>query len=230
MKQFLFLISFFLLITSAQAQSRKLEASETKALLNVIVTDFEENPLPNEIVIFISANSGRSVRKKTNRSGKFSILLPEGDAYTIKYENLVEDREYKTIDIPDRPGYMEADLRVMLKATQDEVFELDIHFKTAEATILPTSFKNLDHLARKMKEKPDMRIEVAGHTDAVGTQATNQKLSENRALSVRTYLSEQGIDPNRIETVGYGEDQPVASNDTDEGKAHNRRTEIRVMD
>ena len=80
-----------------------------------------------------------------------------------------------------------------------------------------------------MKEKPTMRIEVGGHTDNVGSPVSNQLLSENRAVSVRSYLTEQGIDSDRIETVGYGEAKPVSSNDTDSGRAHNRRTEIRVM-
>lgn len=227
MRTFLSIVCFFFLLAGAYAQT--LQASETKALLNVIVTDFEENPLPNEIVIFTSVNSGRSVRRKTNAEGKFAILLPEGDAYKIKYENLVEDREYKTIEIPDRPGYMEADLRVLLKAVEEEVFELDIHFKTAEAIILEHSYPNLDRLLRKMQEKPDMKIEVGGHTDDVGTNASNQILSENRAKAVKTYLTQKGIASNRISTIGFGEEKPIASNDSDEGKARNRRTEIRVV-
>ena len=235
MKNLTFLFLFLFLTVGVFAQNSRgdrnspLEASETKALLNVYVTDFDESPLPNEIVIFTSVRSGKSVRRKTNSEGRFAILLPEGDSYKIKYENLVEDREYKTIEIPSRPGYMEADLRVMLKPVEDEVFELDIHFKTAEAIILEISFQNLDHLARKMEEKPEMQIEVAGHTDAVGSAATNQVLSEKRAEAVKTYLTQKGIDPTRISTVGYGEKIPILANDTEAGRAHNRRTEIRVI-
>ena len=77
-----------------------------------------------------------------------------------------------------------------------------------------------------MKDKPDLRVSVEGHTDSVGSVAYNQTLSERRAKTVRDYLVSQGIDASRITTRGFGKSKPIASNDTAEGRAENRRVEI----
>jgi OOP family OmpA-OmpF porin len=74
-----------------------------------------------------------------------------------------------------------------------------------------------------------MRIEVGGHTDNVGNDAANQKLSEQRANAVREFLIAKGIDGTRIVAKGYGETKPIATNETEEGRAQNRRTEVTVL-
>jgi OOP family OmpA-OmpF porin len=80
-----------------------------------------------------------------------------------------------------------------------------------------------------LKRYPDLRIEVAGHTDSRGAEAYNQDLSERRANAVATYLRDAGV-TNSVSARGYGESQPVASNDTDEGRQQNRRVVLRVLD
>jgi outer membrane protein OmpA-like peptidoglycan-associated protein len=87
----------------------------------------------------------------------------------------------------------------------------------------------LDKLVKLMTTNAAMRIEVGGHTDNVGGDADNQKLSEQRANAVRTFLLEHGIAAERVVAKGYGESKPVAGNDTDEGRAKNRRTEVTVL-
>jgi outer membrane protein OmpA-like peptidoglycan-associated protein len=74
-----------------------------------------------------------------------------------------------------------------------------------------------------------VNVEIAGHTDDVGSEEDNQQLSERRALSVKTYLESQGVSAERISAVGYGESHPVADNDTEEGRARNRRTTFRLL-
>ena len=76
-----------------------------------------------------------------------------------------------------------------------------------------------------MKHKPNSRIEISGHTDNVGKPETNKALSERRAQACREYLIKQGIDGSRIVAVGYGDSQPIASNDTPKGRQANRRIE-----
>ncbi len=76
-----------------------------------------------------------------------------------------------------------------------------------------------------MTHRASARVRIAGHTDGVGDPEENQRLSEARAEAVRDYLVSHGIDASRVEAVGYGDTQPVASNDTDEGRAQNRRIE-----
>jgi len=87
---------------------------------------------------------------------------------------------------------------------------------------------NLDKLAAILKEYPDTDIEVQGHTDSKGTDDYNMKLSERRASSVANYLRGKGISSGRIRTKGYGESAPVASNDTDAGRAQNRRVNFLI--
>ena len=92
------------------------------------------------------------------------------------------------------------------------------------------SFHELDRILPYFEKFPDLRIELSGHTDSVGSDAANQKLSEARAESVRAYLIQKGISIDKIEAVGYGESSPVASNDTDEGRQLNRRVEFKILE
>ena len=81
-----------------------------------------------------------------------------------------------------------------------------------------------------MKEVPTLKIELSGHTDNIGKDDYNLKLSQNRADAVKNYLVSRAVDPNRIDAVGYGETRPIVSNDTKEGRASNRRTEFEIIE
>ena len=105
-----------------------------------------------------------------------------------------------------------------------------IHFEFAKAVIRPVSFSILDDVVSLLNQNPQIRkIRVEGHTDWIGGDAANQKLSEARALAVRDYLVAKGVEPDRLEAVGYGETRPVADNHTNIGRARNRRTEFTVI-
>ncbi len=102
-----------------------------------------------------------------------------------------------------------------------------IYFNTGSAQIKPESHGVIREIAHLLKENPDLKINITGHTDNVGNAATNQQLSEQRALSVKQYLNKVfGIDNNRITTAGKGASEPVSDNKTAEGKAQNRRVEF----
>jgi len=101
-----------------------------------------------------------------------------------------------------------------------------INFQTGSAQILPNSFKLLDDAVKVLKEFPKLRMRIEGHTDNVGQPPKNQKLSQDRADSVKKYFVTKGIDEKRIETKGFGEDKPVQDNKTEAGKAANRRIEF----
>ncbi len=101
-----------------------------------------------------------------------------------------------------------------------------IHFDFNKATLRPDSEPALQQIADLLKNNPSLSVEVQGHTDAVGGDASNQKLSEARAAAVREWLTAHGIAAVRITSHGYGKTHPVASNDNDEGRAKNRRVEI----
>lgn len=102
-------------------------------------------------------------------------------------------------------------------------------FNSAELTAESKKVLDEDRDVARLKGEPDIRVEVAGHTDGVGSDAYNQKLSERRAQAVVDYLVSIGVDPKRLKAVGYGKKQPVASNDTEEGRAKNRRVELQVF-
>ena len=106
----------------------------------------------------------------------------------------------------------------------------NILFNTGKATLMPQSFVELNKLARLLSDNEEIRIEVSGHTDNVGSANLNKRLSRSRAESVRNYLREQGVDASRMEFEGYGFDKPIESNDTPDGRAANRRVEIEVIE
>jgi outer membrane protein OmpA-like peptidoglycan-associated protein len=105
-----------------------------------------------------------------------------------------------------------------------------VNFDFDKATLRPDAKPILDEAVRTLKEEASLQISIEGHTDGTGTDAYNQGLSERRAAAVRDYLAAAGIDPGRLTVVGYGESRPVASNDTDDGRAQNRRVELRVKE
>ena len=102
----------------------------------------------------------------------------------------------------------------------------EVNFAFDSSELRPQAEVTLDEVARRLREHTDVRIRIEGHTDSVGSAQYNQGLSERRAESVRDYLASQGVDANRMMAVGYGEQRPVATNETDEGRALNRRVEI----
>lgn len=103
---------------------------------------------------------------------------------------------------------------------------LGVLFDFNKSTLKPESESTLERVGDLMTSRPTLRLEVQGHTDAIGSDAYNQKLSEARARSVASWLIQRGIAANRLTTLGYGKSRPIADNSTDEGRAKNRRVEI----
>lgn len=104
-----------------------------------------------------------------------------------------------------------------------------ITFDFNSYAIRPEFRSTLDDVARILASYPQTYVDVLGHTDSVGTDDYNQRLSEQRAGAVASYLTANGISPARIATRGYGETMPIASNETDAGRAQNRRVEIKIV-
>jgi outer membrane protein OmpA-like peptidoglycan-associated protein len=104
----------------------------------------------------------------------------------------------------------------------------NIYFATGKATLLSKSFKGLIEVAKILKDDAELKLAIDGHTDNVGTDALNQKLSENRAASVKAYLVKQGVDASRLVSAGHGETEPVADNKTPAGRQKNRRVELKL--
>ena len=105
-----------------------------------------------------------------------------------------------------------------------------ILFDFDKAELRPEVESTLTQIAEVLKKYPDIDIMVEGHTDDVGQEQYNQRLSDRRALAVYTYLVSQGIDPSHVTHAGYGETRPVAGNDTPEGRQRNRRVDLVIPD
>ena len=104
-----------------------------------------------------------------------------------------------------------------------------VNFAFNRADLLPQGKADLDAVIPDLEADRDLTLLIEGHTDSVGSDAYNQQLSERRAESVKAYLVSKGIAESRIETKGYGESQPVTSNDTEAGRAKNRRVELKEI-
>jgi outer membrane protein OmpA-like peptidoglycan-associated protein len=110
--------------------------------------------------------------------------------------------------------------------TDGRIVTRDIHFETGKSVLKPESSKVIDQIMTLMNEHPEVKFLIEGHTDSDGGEADNQTLSEKRAAAVKDALVERGIDGNRLTTAGFGESKPVDANETEEGKAMNRRVEF----
>jgi OmpA-OmpF porin, OOP family len=203
------------------------------APIDVFMTDFKNNVLPHEIVIFRSQANGREYQGLTDSTGKFSTRLPAGDKYEIFILGFKDSTSYNVLNIPATTGnaYYKNPFKVNIQFLPAKSFVLeDCNFETGKAELKPESYTVLDELVAYLVRKEDERIELGGHTDNVGSAKSNQVLSEARANTVRAYIIMKGIDPLRVTAKGYGLTVPIADNKTAEGRAQNRRTEVKILE
>lgn len=222
------LVALLFIIMSLNAVSQELQPTENEALLNVYVENEKSMPMEGQPVSFIGLKSKKTFSGVTNAEGKFSILVPEGDTYEVKYKAFTEDEKFSSLDIPSMAGLINFDYTITVELPK--VYTLDnVFFDSGKSSLRAESYKELNELAEYMKAKKSLVIEIAGHTDNVGSSESNQKLSEARANEVRNYLIKKGIPAERVQAKGYGHTQPVASNDNEAGRQKNRRTEVRII-
>jgi outer membrane protein OmpA-like peptidoglycan-associated protein len=110
--------------------------------------------------------------------------------------------------------------------TDGKIITCGITFDVGKSTIKPESMDEINRIAKLMTDNPDLKFSVEGHTDSTGSEATNQKLSDERSAAVVAKLVETGIDKDRLQSAGKGQSSPIADNGTDEGRAKNRRVEF----
>jgi outer membrane protein OmpA-like peptidoglycan-associated protein len=165
------------------------------------------------------------------QTGEFLVCLPTGTSYALNASAEGYLFFSENYEVPEGDVMASYTLDVPLSPlTAGSVIALrNIFFNTASYELLSASNTELDKLLRLLRSNPSLRIELGGHTDNVGNDAANQKLSEQRASAVRDHLIEQGIEASRITAKGYGRMEPIATNDTEEGRALNRRTEVTVL-
>jgi outer membrane protein OmpA-like peptidoglycan-associated protein len=152
------------------------------------------------------------------RGGKETWVFIQAAESDGSYIMTVSDREAMQQDI--------SVTELVDGLTKDGFVTLYINFETGKSTIDPASAKTLDAAAAALKAAADMRAEVAGHTDNVGTPEANLTLSQDRAQAVMAALVERGINADRLTAKGYGQTAPIADNRSEEGRAKNRRVEL----
>ncbi|MFN6117305.1 MAG: OmpA family protein [Flavobacteriales bacterium] len=167
------------------------------------------------------------------KTGEFLVCLPTGRSYALNTGAegyLFFSENYDVAANAPREG-ITLDVRLSPLTAGSVIALRNIFFNTASYELLPASNAELDKLVQLLRNNPTLRIELGGHTDNVGNDAANQKLSEQRAQAVREFVVNKGIEVTRITAKGYGETRPVADadNDTEEGRARNRRTEVTVL-
>ncbi|NLI82180.1 MAG: OmpA family protein [Deltaproteobacteria bacterium] len=173
---------------------------------------------------------GRILREDDTKL-QFTVPLSDG---RVLWARLHTWENYCELDVVEEKGFE----KKLVLGAEELKRELDleghvaiygIYFDFDKWTIKSESEKSLSEIVKLMKGYPDLAVEIQGHTDSVGTREYNQKLSEKRAGAVRAYLIQHGIQQSRMASRGYGLDQPVASNDTEEGRALNRRVELKKL-
>ncbi len=216
MKANIFILVFMIFLAGGKLAAQELQPSETHALMNVLVTNMKDVPSEGDEISFVTQN-GEKISGISNKDGKFQVLVKKGTTYDINYKSIEFDEKYSKIEVPAGEGMMTMNCHVKYGFSGTYTLS-NVFFDTDKATLRPESNESLDHLANLMQNKKTMKIELSGHTDSEGDDQSNQTLSENRAKAVRNYLIKKGIASNRITAKGYGETQPVASNETPEGE------------
>ncbi|HRD58054.1 MAG TPA: OmpA family protein [Ferruginibacter sp.] len=226
--------SVIIIAVNAQTNSEVQNATIPKdAPIDVSVMDFKNNQLSHEIIVFRSQANGRDYQGISGVDGKFSTRLPAGDKYDIFILGFKDSTSYNVLDIPAPQGnaYYKNPFKVDIQFQPSKTFILEnVNYETGKADLDDESFPVLDELVAYLNRKADERIEIGGHTDNVGTPANNLKLSTERAVTVMQYLISKGINPERLQAKGYGLTMPIESNKTEEGRAINRRTEVKILD
>lgn len=163
--------------------------------------------------------------------GSYKIVLPYGELYSFQASASGFYAVTENIDLKDFSQYLEIERDLFLAPIEvGQVVRLNnIFFEFGKADLLNDSFVELNRLVDLLKENANMKVEIAGHTDNVGSDDANKNLSQERVNSVVEFLTSKGINVARLQAVGYGEASPITTNETDDRRAQNRRVEFKIL-
>lgn len=172
--------------------------------------------------------------KSDPQNGDYFIPLPAGHKYSYyaEKEGFIGKSEY--LDLTDKAEYTEYTLDIVLypvkKDTLPPPIELIVFFDVDKWDLREESFLELNRWVKLLKQNEEIQAEIHGHTDNTGTSAHNDTLSENRAQAVVNFLTGWGVKYNQLIAKGFGEQYPVATNETEDGRQKNRRVEIKLIE
>jgi outer membrane protein OmpA-like peptidoglycan-associated protein len=200
----------------------------------------------NQLYYWSSVQQQAYVFAQANRDGKLvSVAVTVGDfkgpvdfTFPTAKNATHFDNGQLAVVVDVITGKAMANSMVLVKADDmakaiKETGKIDVYgitFDVDKTDIRPESAATLEQVMQLLKNDPELKLEVAGHTDNTGDKAHNQTLSEGRANAVvQALVTKYGIDASRLQAKGYGQDKPVASNDTEDGRAKNRRVELKKV-
>lgn len=234
MKQFLlFIISLLLAVTSYPQSTPVLNLPKDAKVEGSVVHMRTRQPQNNELVIFRSQKNSNEYQVISDEAGKFSTRLPAGDKYDIFILGFKDSIIQNVLEVPAlKPNsYFKSAFTVNLEFDPPKTFVLEnVEFDFGKSSLRAQSYSTLDDLVDYLNRKPNERIEIGGHTDNIGSDAKNLVLSLERAKSIVEYLISKGISNNRLVAKGYGAEEPIEENTTEEGRQKNRRTEVKILE
>jgi outer membrane protein OmpA-like peptidoglycan-associated protein len=218
--------------TRVVAPPMEIKTAALTILKGVITDALTGKPLEATIELVDNQRNEVIASFKSNSvSGKYLVTLPGGKNYgiAVKADNYLFHSE--NFDIPASAAFQEVTKDIALNnlAVGTKIVLRNIFFDFDKSTLRPESTNELERLTKLLQDVPTLKIEISGHTDNKGAAEYNQRLSESRAKAVVDYLVSKGIAADRLQFKGYGLTQPMAPNDTDEGRQLNRRTEFKVL-
>jgi outer membrane protein OmpA-like peptidoglycan-associated protein len=187
--------------------------------------------LPSTVELIDLASRQTISRVQTDETGNYMITLPVGKDYAFNVARrgyLFYSDNYSLKDRSPDSTYNK-DIPLQPIAINATIVLRNIFFDFNKYELKPESQVELDKVVQLLQENPTVKIQIEGYTDNVGKAADNQKLSENRAKAVVSYLKSKGISLARLIAKGFGATQPVAPNSTEQGRAQNRRTELKIV-
>ena len=209
----------------------KVENNSLTVFKGMVLDHLTRKPLEADIeIVDVSKNELVFESKSNSATGKFLLSLPSGKNYgiTVKKEGYLFHSE--NFNLPDLSEFNMVNKDVELKniTVGSKIALRNVFFATGSAEVTADSYNELDRLIKLLNDVPDLKIELSGHTDNVGSESVNLKLSDDRANAVMNYLVKKGIAQSRLMAKGYGSSQPIASNNTNDGRQENRRTEFEI--
>ena len=198
-----------------------------------IIDQSTNSPIDAEIIIIDNNTNQIVYRTKANsQTGEYTITIPNGKNYgmTIRKDGYMFYSENFDLITYSQRQDIEKNIVLQTIEKENKITLNNIFFDFASYNLKSSSVAELMNVVEFMKNNPNIKIEIAGHTDNIGSAENNQILSEKRANAVKLYIVDQGIEANRISTKGYGMSKPIADNTTEEGRKQNRRVELTIVD
>ena len=205
---------------------------EKKGIIKLHLTNRSKQPLKHEEILLIAKNSKKYYSLFTDNDGIATAKVDPGYNYIIELKTIADTTVYGNIEVPalGENEYFPSPFSIDMtyEAPKQYIFH-HLEFDNGSAVLKAASYKELEQLVEYMQHKPEIKVDINGHTDNVGKEQANKILSQQRADAVKYFLISKGIAENRINTQGFGASQPIADNSTEEGRQKNRRTELRIL-